>query len=118
MELNTESTKKIALLTIILGFTALLFFTPEKTFREMGQITKQDTGQSVSLAGIARNVSISKGNIFFELENRGRINAVFFRPETKEMALIKEGAKIRADGKISVYNSKLQIIISKVKPIE
>ena len=118
MELSIEHTKTLAILSIITGFSGLLFFAPETAFSGIRDITPEKAGQIVSVTGIARNVSISRGNIFFELENNGRIKAVFFKPKTEQMLLIKEEAELRATGTIAIYNSELEIIIEKVKNLE
>lgn len=118
MELTHNAPNILALLAIAIGFAGLLVFTPEETALQISEVSDSAIGKSVSITGIAKNVNVQKGNIFFEIENNGRIRAVLFKPKTIDALAIKEGRKIRASGKIELYQAEPEIIIEKVVLLE
>ncbi|HZX19471.1 MAG TPA: OB-fold nucleic acid binding domain-containing protein [archaeon] len=118
MEIRLESTKYIGLAIGIIGIIALIFLLPQEKAFQIGTITQSNEGEKAILTGTIKDLSLSNGNAFFQIENNGSINAVYFSPKNEQIILLKENATIQARGKIALYKNELQIIISEVKKVD
>lgn len=117
MELNTKDTQILCTTIAITGIIIISLLTTEK-YISIGEIENSNIGEKIITSGKIKNLSLNGGHAFFELENGGRIKAVFFKPPTKEMIKLRENELIRAEGRIELYKNELEIIIEKVTQIE
>src|SRR3989338_596748 len=109
---------KYASLAIGIAGLLLLGFCSGEENQEISKIGKESIGKKVNLSGVIRNLEIRKGNAFFELENQGRLQAVYFGPKREQLLILQNGTKISVQGTISLYKNKLQIIARSVGKID
>ena len=90
MEIRLESTKYIGLAIGIIGIIALIFLLPQEKAFQIGTITQSNEGEKAILTGTIKDLSLSNGNAFFQIENNGSINAVYFSPKNEQIILMSE----------------------------
>ena len=83
---------------------------PEKA--SIGELNERMVGEKVTVEGEIRNLSASEDTLFFTLRNGSeKIKAVTFR----ENLLITEGSKIKAEGKVTIYNGDLELVVKNIR---
>jgi len=115
MQINTNNTKYFGLILGIIGLILLCLILPEEKNISINEIENFSIGEMVTISGIMKNLSITKQNAFFEIENNGRINAVYFNPSINQMLLLRENEILIATGTITSYKNKKELIIKEVK---
>ena len=118
MLFSIENTKHLSLAIALIGFTALIILLPNERVILIEEITPGNSGEIVITNGAIRNLQIKNNNVFFELENNGRIKAVYFSPKTEQLMEIRENKIVKVKGKIALYKGELEIILREVKIID
>ncbi|MBI4017905.1 MAG: OB-fold nucleic acid binding domain-containing protein, partial [Candidatus Aenigmarchaeota archaeon] len=86
---------------------------------EVGSITYDMRGMSVSVTGTAISVTVSGENMFFKLvDETGTIKVVFFENDLVRQNIgvsdIVDGAKISLEGRVELYRGSLEIVAQRV----
>ena len=115
MQISTNNTKYLGLAIGIIGLVLLCLVLPEEKNIAINEIENFSIGENVTVSGIIKNLSITKQNAFFEIENNGRINAVYFNPSINQMLLLRENEILTLIGTITSYKNKKELIIKEVK---
>ena len=118
MQINTNNTKYLGLAIGIIGLLLLCLILPEAKNININQIENYSIGEMVTITGVIKNLSITKQNAFFEIENNGLLNAVYFNPPLNQMLLLRENEILTVTGKITSYKNKKELIIKEVKKID
>ncbi len=108
---------KICIISAILGISLLIIISDKINIpsSEISTITKNDIDKHIKVDGIITNI-IKKGNslAILDIENKkSAIRVVIFKPD--KVLNIEKGDLIEVEGKISLYEGRLQIIADKVK---
>ncbi|MFH1391362.1 MAG: hypothetical protein ABIH20_03570 [Candidatus Diapherotrites archaeon] len=117
MLFDLHKTKIIGLGLALLGILVLAMVLPEEKNLRVTEIKQEHIGENVKIIGIIKELKIRNGNVFFYLENEGRIKSVYFQPKTEQMLLLKENETVKATAKISLYKNELELIVEKVERI-
>lgn len=81
---------------------------------EIKEIDRSMIGEKATIKGTVENLSTNSNTLFFKLKgNKTSITAITFR----ENLLIREGSEIKASGKITLYQGKLEIVVNKAKTL-
>ncbi|MFB6115291.1 MAG: exodeoxyribonuclease VII large subunit [Candidatus Nanohalobium sp.] len=79
---------------------------------EINQVDRSMIGEKVTIHGTVENLSTNSNTLFFKLTaNNTSITAISFR----ETLFIREGSKIKASGKITLYQGELEIVVNKAE---
>ncbi len=108
---------KICILTTIIGISLLIIISDKISIpsSEISSITKSDIDNHIKIKGtINKIIKKSSSLAILEIADKdSTIKVVIFKPD--KALNIKKGDFIEIDGKVSAYNSELQIIADKVK---
>ena len=118
MEIDVRTLKLISAAKAIIGLILGVVLLPEEKSLLVNEISEKHLGEKVITFGQIKELNISEGNAFFEIENEARIKAVYFKPSIEQMASLRENALVKARGKIVLYKGELEIIIQEVKRID
>ncbi|MDO5848471.1 MAG: OB-fold nucleic acid binding domain-containing protein [Methanobrevibacter sp.] len=123
MEITDDKLIKIALITTLVGIIGLIVFTPSIEVKEVNveDLTKGMIDEQVAIAGVVEEIKpSSSGSTYFLKVNDGTglITAIAFDSVVSDMEdsnlsieMFKD-KKVRIDGKVTEYNSKMELIIS------
>ena len=115
MQINTNNTKYFGLVIGIIGLILFCLILPEEKYISINEIENYSIGERVTVSGVIKNLSITRQNAFFEIENKGLINAVYFNPKINQMLLLRENEILTVTGKITSYKNIKELIIKEVK---
>ena len=118
MLFSATSTRKTGLALAVLGLALLIAVLPEEKTILIEDISKEAAGEKVAITGVIRELSFSKGNAFFSLENKANIRAVYFQPDARQAAELREGRIVKARGRVAVYNGELELIVEEAKEVD
>lgn len=122
MKITDDRLLRIALITSLIGLIGLIIFTPSIEVKEVEikDITRAMIDEEVSIEGVVNEVKSSKsGQTSFLTvgDGTGQINIIIFE---SQMAEIQKNfdiddfkdRKVKLTGKITEYNSQMEIILS------
>ena len=123
MEITDDKLLKIALVTSLIGIIGLIIFTPTIEVKkvEIGDISRAMIDEEVSVEAVVTDIArSSSGSSYFLTVNdgTGQIQLIIFESQAAE---IQSGnfdiesfkdRKVEATGKITEYNSDLEMILS------
>lgn len=123
MELTNDRLLKIALITSLIGILGLIIFSPYIEVKEISikDINRGMVDEEISIVGIVDNIkkSASGTNYFLSInDGTGTISLVIFNSTLSELKdsapdiEMFKGKKIKAIGKITEFNSELEMILS------
>ena len=106
---------KLCILSAIIGLVLLIIISDkiELPSSNISSLTKQDINKAIKIRGTITQ-STNKGTVstIFLQDKTGSIEAVLFKPSN---LILKKGSFIEIEGKVSLYNEKLQITAERVK---
>ncbi|WP_299525545.1 OB-fold nucleic acid binding domain-containing protein [uncultured Methanobrevibacter sp.] len=123
MEITDEKLLKIALITSLIGLIGLIIFTPSIEVKkvEIKDITRGMIDEEVSIECVVEDVqsSQSKSSYFLTInDGTGQMSLILFE---SQLANLEDnginienykGKKVNVVGKITEYNSQLELILS------
>ena len=123
MEITDDKLLKIALVTSLIGLIGLIAFTPTIEVKEVEikDINRGMIDEEVSLDGVITDVSQSKSKTSYFLtinDGEAQIQLIIFESQVAEMQSRNldiddfKGHKVQVVGKITQYNSELELILS------
>ncbi len=118
MKIRLTSTKHFALAIGLFGLMALAITLPEEKIVSAGEISSLENGEKILITGKIKQLSISNGNAFFELENNGTVKTVYFNPKQEQLALLRENSMVLVHGQTATYKGEPEIIAREVKAID
>lgn len=123
MEITDERIIKISLITTLIGIVGLIIFTPSIEVKEVKieDLTKGMIDEEVAISGVVEEIKpSSSGETYFLKINDGTgiLPVIIFNSAVSEMEdsnlsieMFKD-KKVKASGKITEFNSKLELILS------
>lgn len=123
MEITDDKLLKIALITALIGLVGLIIFTPTIEVKkvDLSDITRGMIDEEISTDCVVSEVSASKSKTSYFLtltDGKTKMNLVIFESQLAQMQSknldiedFKE-KKVNVIGKITEYNSELEIILS------
>ena len=123
MEITDDKLLKIALVTSLIGLIGLIAFTPTIEVKEVEikDINRGMIDEEVSLDGVITDVSQSKSKTSYFLtinDGEAQIQLIIFESQVAEIQSKNldiedfENRKVQVVGKITQYNSQLELILS------
>lgn len=123
MEITDEKLLRIALITALIGVIGLIIFTPTIEVKKvaLSDITRSMIDEEVSVDCVVSEVSSSKSKSSYFLtltDGKTKMNLVIFESQLAQIQSnnldIEEfkDKKVNVIGKITEYNSELEIILS------
>lgn len=122
MEITDGRLLRIALITSLIGLIGLIIFTPSIEVKQVkiSDINRAMIDEEVSVEGVVGEVKSSKsgGSYFLTVnDGTGKINLIIFESQLAEVQRdfdIGEfkDRKVKITGKITEYNSQMEIILS------
>ncbi|MCX8158301.1 MAG: OB-fold nucleic acid binding domain-containing protein [Candidatus Diapherotrites archaeon] len=116
-DISDYKIRKIALLFSIFGILFLIhFFEGNNITTELriSDINKNFIDKKISVKGIVSWAKLSKGILFFELQDKGNIYCLIFYPTVDEISLVKKGNSLKIKGVVKEYKGNLEIIVEEV----
>lgn len=123
MEITDERIIKISLITTLIGIVGLIIFTPSIEVKEVKieDLTKGMIDEEVAISGVVEEIKpSSSGETYFLKINDGTgiLPVIIFNSAVSEMEdsnlsieMFKD-KRVKASGKITEFNSKLELILS------
>jgi len=117
--MNEKILVKISFICSLIGIIALFFLSEsiEITERTIDQIDIGMIGNDVSVEGVVNRVTNTEKVIIMDVidtnNNENKLTVVAFKKSDDNIELTK-GSKVSITGKIEEYNSKPEIIASKI----
>lgn len=115
--------KKLAIICSVAGLILLFFISSQISppGLEIGEITIDDVGTTISACGLVESLRTSKGHIFFELkDDSGSIKSVMFNKTAEKIGdKIKPNEQVCVTGAVDEYpkgSGELEIIVKSVRP--
>ena len=123
MEITDDKLLKIALVTSLIGIIGLLIFTPTIEVKkvELKDISRAMIDEEVSVDCVVTDIArSSSGSSYFLTINdgTGQIQLIIFESQASELQSKDldisafKGKRVEAVGKITEYNSQLEVILS------
>lgn len=123
MEITDDKLLKIALVTSLIGIIGLIAFTPTIEVKEVDikDINRGMIDEEVRLDGVITDVaqSSSKTSYFLTInDGEAQIQLIIFESQVAEIQSRNldiesfEGHKVEVVGKITQYNSEMELILS------
>lgn len=123
MEITDERIIKISLITTLIGIIGLIIFTPSIEVKEVKieDLAKGMIDEEVAISGVVEEIKpSSSGETYFLKINDGTgiLPVIIFNSAVSEMEdsnlsiEMFKGKKVKASGKITEFNSKLELILS------
>ena len=115
--MNEKSLLKFSLIIGVLGLVFLFYaesnLTPE--LRQISSLSNSDIEKNVRISGIIESISRLPSITKLKLKDNSRsINIAVFN---KDNIQLEKGSKIEITGKVSLYNSALEITADKIRTI-
>lgn len=110
VNMQDKTLMKIALICSLLGILLLSFISENIKAKEtnISSISLADIDKDVKIIADVISAKQSSNTLFLNVQDdTGRINVVVFEPED---TVIKPGNKLEINGKVAIYNNKLEII--------
>ncbi len=108
---------KLCILSASIGLVLLIIISDklEIPTANIASISKKDINKAIQIKGTI-DEAINKGTISIaKIEDKtGKIEVILFKSSNLRL---KKGSFVKIDGKVSLYNQKLQIIAEKVRII-
>lgn len=123
MEITDDKLLRIALVTALIGMIGLIIFTPTIEVKKVGlsDITRSMIDEEVSVDCVVSEVSASKSKTSYFLtlsDGKTKMNLVIFESQAAQIQSKNldvdefKDKKVNVVGKITEYNSELEIILS------
>lgn len=123
MKITDNRILKVSLITSLIGIIGLIIFTPSIEVKEVKieDINKGMIDEEVEIAGVVEEVKPSaSGETYFLKVNDGTgvMQIIIFKSAVTEMEdsnlsiEMFKNQKVKINGKITEYNSKLELILS------
>lgn len=123
MEITDERLLKIALITSLIGIIGLIIFTPTIEVKKIDikSITRGMIDEEVKIDCMVQDVSqsSSKSSYFLTVnDGTGQTTLIIFESQASELQSKDldisafKGKRVEAVGKITEYNSQLEVILS------
>lgn len=123
MEITDEKLLRIALITSLIGIVGLIAFTPSIEVKEIDikDITRGMIDEEVKIDCVIQDVSQSKSKSSYFLtinDGTGQMQLIIFESQAAELQEKHldihdfENRKVEVTGKITEYNSHLEVILS------
>lgn len=123
MEITDDKLLRIALVTSLIGIIGLIIFTPTIEVKKIDieDINRGMIDEEVKIDGVIQDISqsSSKSSYFLTVnDGTGQIPLIIFESQAAEIQSNSfdiddfEGRKVEAVGKITEYNSQLEIILT------
>ncbi len=123
MEITDDKLLKIALITALIGLIGLIIFTPSIEVKKvvLSDITRAMIDEEVSVECVVSEVSPSKSKTSYFLtltDGKTKMNLVIFESQLAEIQSRNldiesfENKRVKVVGKITEYNSDLELILS------
>ena len=117
MLINEGFASKIGASIGVIGLIAFIIFIPEAQLLESANLTGTGSGESVRIEGIISSISISNGNAFIDLENKGKASVFYYKPSQGQLAILRKNVRVEITGTITKYRGKKEIMAQKVREI-
>lgn len=123
MEITDDKLLRIALVTSLIGIIGLIIFTPTIEVKKIDieDINRGMIDEEVKIDGVVQDISqsSSKSSYFLTVnDGTGQIPLIIFESQAAEIQSNSfdiddfKGRKVEAVGKITEYNSQLEIILT------
>lgn len=123
MEITDDKLLRIALVTSLIGIIGLIAFTPTIEVKEVGiaDINRGMIDEEVKIDGVITDIaqSSSKTSYFLTVnDGEAQIQLIIFESQVAEIQSRNldiedfKGHKVEVIGKITQYNSKMEMILS------
>ena len=123
MEITDDKLLKIDLITALIGLIGLIIFTPSIEVKKvvLSDITRAMIDEEVSVECVVSEVSPSKSKTSYFLtltDGKTKMNLVIFESQLAEIQSRNldiesfENKRVKVVGKITEYNSDLELILS------
>lgn len=123
MEITDDKLLRIALVTSLIGIIGLIIFTPTIEVKKIDieDINRGMIDEEVKIDGVVQDISqsSSKSSYFLTVnDGTGQIPLIIFESQAAEIQSNSfdiddfKGRKVEAVGKITEYNSHLEIILT------
>ncbi|WP_178648628.1 OB-fold nucleic acid binding domain-containing protein [uncultured Methanobrevibacter sp.] len=123
MKITDDRILKVSLITALIGIVGLIIFTPSIEVKEVKieEINKGMIDEEVAISGVVEEIKPSaSGETYFLKVNDGTgiipvivFNSAIVEMEDSNLSIeMFKNKKVKINGKITEYNSKLELILS------
>ncbi|MBI5061096.1 MAG: hypothetical protein HZB67_02180 [Candidatus Aenigmarchaeota archaeon] len=120
--MNDEQIVKTCFIISLIGILLLFVYTellkPDPI--KIGDIDDSTLGKNVVIEGIVKNIDIIDGNVFIEITDGNKIDAIVFERTASRYPMVydvMENTPIRIVGKVENYKGALEVVVESIEGI-